>query len=197
MSQLVKGSTRMWMLVSLVLCGLSISLTVSSVIAQGRIYKWVDANGRVHYSNAPTGQAEDIAAILPAAASFVNSSAPPADGPPFVPEETPSLPSAGESPPGASLPEEEPEIAPPAASETSLPPEGERGERETIEPAGEETAEPTDSEVEETTAPPASAETFTFTVFDNFLPGGLAEEDTSDDSAAATSDDAMQELDEE
>jgi hypothetical protein len=180
----------MWMLVSLVLCGLSLSLTVSSVVAQGRIYKWVDANGRVHYSDAPTGQAEDIAAILPPAASFGNSSAPPADGPPFVPEETPSLPSTGESPPGASLSEEEPEIAPPAASETSLPPAGEPDGRETIEPPGEEMAEPTDSEIEETTALPAAAETFTFTAFDNFLPGGLAGEDTSEDSAPATSDNA-------
>jgi hypothetical protein len=94
-------------------------LTLSSAQAQGTLYKWTDAQGRVHYSNAPTrGDAQTVDDALPPASSFA---APQATGPasaspqpnpgeeaiPPTTEVTP--PAVAEAPPTASdLPPAEP-----------------------------------------------------------------------------------------
>lgn len=180
-------------LAPLVICGLIVCSLTSPALAQGKIYKWVDAQGRIHYSDTPIGQAEDIDTLLPPAARFENPAAPQAASSPAVPQDTPapptlpssppepllSSPPAAESPPVASLPEEEPEVSPPAPGEDSLPSEGETSERETNAPAGEETAEVTASDGDET----APAGAFSFTAFDDFLPGGLQGQDTSGEVA--------------
>lgn len=178
-------------------CGLCVFLTAAPVAAQGRIYKWVDANGRVHYSDAPVGQAEDVDAALPPASSFGTlpapegaESPPPADdtpslptAPPSPPESDFSSPPAAESPPVASLPEEEPGVIPPAAGEESPPAAGEPAGRGAVGPAGEETAEPTDSEVGETAS--SAPDSFNFTAFDDFVPGGLGGGEAPDEGSLA------------
>lgn len=188
-------------LAPLVVCGFTVLSLTFPAFAQGKIYKWVDAQGRVHYSNTPIGQAEDIDTLLPPAASFAHPSAPQAANSPTVAEDTPALPTpppasplplppADESPPVASLPEEERDVSPPAASEDSPPSEGEISEQETNALAGDETAEVTASAGDET----APVGAFNFTAFDNFLPGGIAEEATSD---AVAADEEMPEWEEE
>lgn len=45
-------------------------LACSSALAQGSIYKWTDAKGRLHFSNAPTREAEAVDDSLPPASTF-------------------------------------------------------------------------------------------------------------------------------
>jgi hypothetical protein len=67
-----------------VMCTVSLSLSLSAAGAQGVIYKWIDAHGIVHFSNAPTNRATPVDDELPPAASFT---APPEPIPPAAPAE--------------------------------------------------------------------------------------------------------------
>jgi hypothetical protein len=57
-------------LAGVAILGLSLLVTASSAAAQGRIYKWVDAQGRIHFSDTPTGNAESVDEALPPASNF-------------------------------------------------------------------------------------------------------------------------------
>ncbi|MBI3302091.1 MAG: DUF4124 domain-containing protein [Deltaproteobacteria bacterium] len=92
----------------------SLFLTFSSVTAQGGIYKWTDAHGQVHFSNAPIGKATAVDDELPPASDFGTSPEPPpptlASTPPAPTGEAPT-PTTATAPPA----EGEPEAAEPAA----------------------------------------------------------------------------------
>jgi Domain of unknown function (DUF4124) len=45
-------------------------LACSSAFAQGVIYKWIDAKGKIHFSNTPTREAEAVDDTLPPASTF-------------------------------------------------------------------------------------------------------------------------------
>src|SRR5713226_1408870 len=52
--------------------GLSFFVVPSSVTPQERIFQWIDAQGRRHYSNAPTGDTVSVDDVLPPTSSFAN-----------------------------------------------------------------------------------------------------------------------------
>jgi hypothetical protein len=85
-------------------------LICPAAFAQGAIYKWTDAQGRIHFSNTPTDlSAESVDESLPPASAFGGQpeSAPAATEPTSEPA-TPSSPSqTAEAPP----PESEPTVA--------------------------------------------------------------------------------------
>jgi hypothetical protein len=74
--------------------------SVSAAAAQGTIYKWTDAQGKVHFSNAPVGTAEAVDEVLPPAASFASPSqgspSPPASEPASAPAEPAAEPTGEE-----------------------------------------------------------------------------------------------------
>lgn len=57
-------------LVPAIALGWLLSLACSSALAEGSIYKWTDAKGRLHFSNAPTREAEAVDDSLPPASTF-------------------------------------------------------------------------------------------------------------------------------
>ena len=57
-------------LVPAIALGWLFSLACSSALAEGSIYKWTDAKGRLHFSNAPTREAEAVDDSLPPASTF-------------------------------------------------------------------------------------------------------------------------------
>ena len=69
-------------LLSLVISG--IPLTGPAVV-QAQIYKWVDAEGRLHFSDSPIGKAEAVDAELPPASEFISPRPP---TPPTPPQQT-------------------------------------------------------------------------------------------------------------
>ncbi len=69
-------------LLSLVISG--IPLTGPDVV-QAQIYKWVDAEGRLHFSDSPIGKAEAVDAELPPASEFISPRPP---TPPTPPQQT-------------------------------------------------------------------------------------------------------------
>ncbi|HEV8715869.1 MAG TPA: DUF4124 domain-containing protein [Candidatus Binatia bacterium] len=128
----------MKMLTPVIVLGWFLFLTCSSVLAQGGIYKWTDAKGRIHFSNAPTSKAESVDETLPPASTFGTQDEPtspaaaatePAAGdasPPVTTEEAPPLtptPTAtGPTPadePGMSA--EEPPTAPVPSASANIP----------------------------------------------------------------------------
>lgn len=59
-------------------CLSSLSVLVAGApTANSQIYKWVDAEGRVHYSATPTDEAQDVDEELPPAAHFIAPARPP------------------------------------------------------------------------------------------------------------------------
>ena len=54
-------------------------------VVQGEIYKWVDAEGRLHFSDTPIGKAEAVDEELPPASEFISPRPP---TPPTPPEQT-------------------------------------------------------------------------------------------------------------
>ena len=54
-------------------------------VVQGEIYKWVDAEGRLHFSDTPIGKAEAVDEELPPASEFISPRPP---TPPTPPEPT-------------------------------------------------------------------------------------------------------------
>jgi Domain of unknown function (DUF4124) len=99
-------------------------LACSSAFAQGVIYKWIDAKGKIHFSNTPTHEAEAVDDTLPPASTFDTQAEP---TPPAtastqpVPQAPSPSSSADEAPPAAS----EPAVGEPTAVDApGLPPEG-------------------------------------------------------------------------
>jgi uncharacterized protein DUF4124 len=109
---LQEGSLVMKMFTPALVLGWFLFLACSSVLAQGGIYKWTDAKGRVHFSNAPTGTAESVDEALPPASTFATqpeltspataatAPASQAASPPVTTEEAPPL----TNPPAATEP---------------------------------------------------------------------------------------------
>ena len=56
---------------------LSCLLLGGVITTHGQIYKWVDAEGRVHYSDTPIDEAENIDEELPPASRFIAPPRPP------------------------------------------------------------------------------------------------------------------------
>ncbi len=54
-------------------------------VVQAQIYKWVDAEGRLHFSDSPIGKAEVVDAELPPASEFISPRPP---TPPTPPQQT-------------------------------------------------------------------------------------------------------------
>ena len=106
--------------------GFFLTTGASSVAAQGTLYKWTDAQGRVHYTNTPTrSDAQTVDDTLPPASSFVGSPEPapattePSQSTPEAPKTPPETaaapPAQGEAPnPASPSPWETPTAAPPA-----------------------------------------------------------------------------------
>ena len=92
----------------------------SSASAQGEIYKWVDSEGRLHFSNAPTHNAESVDDALPPASSFA---APPEPTPATTGSNPPSLDAESPPQPTAQVPSEdsEPTVEEPAVESESDP----------------------------------------------------------------------------
>lgn len=68
----VSGGTRF-------LIGIALLLAAISVSAQPRVYRWVDANGVVHFSDAPPGDAEGVTAetvVVPSSAAATGADRP-------------------------------------------------------------------------------------------------------------------------
>jgi hypothetical protein len=63
---------------ALVLCTSLLSLVISGIsvtgprVVHGEIYKWVDAEGRLHFSDSPIGKAEAVDEELPPASEFIS-----------------------------------------------------------------------------------------------------------------------------
>lgn len=81
-------------------------LACSSASAQGVIYKWIDAKGRIHFSNTPTREAEAVDDTLPPASTFDTQAEP-----------TPPATASTQPVPQAPSPSSSADEAPPAASE--------------------------------------------------------------------------------
>ncbi|HKA54495.1 MAG TPA: DUF4124 domain-containing protein [Candidatus Binatia bacterium] len=134
----------MKMLTPVVVLGWFLFLPGAPVLAQGGIYKWTDAKGRVHFSNAPTGRAESVDEALPPASTFATqlepaspaptatepaaeAAAPPVtaeETPPFVP--TPAVPEPTPADePGMSA--DQPSIAPDSSAAATTPGPDEAG----------------------------------------------------------------------
>lgn len=135
---LQEGSLTVKMLTPALVLGWLLFLTCSSVLAQGGIYKWTDAKGRIHFSNAPTGNAEAVDDTLPPASTFATQpeATPPATAatepasqaasPPVTTEEAPPFtnpPAATEPTPAdePGLSAEEPPTAPVPSAATDIP----------------------------------------------------------------------------
>jgi hypothetical protein len=89
---------------ALTLCTLALSLSLA--VAQG-IYKWTDARGQVHFSNAPTGTATAVDEDLPPAANFGDTGEPlpPAEAPiAAAPQAQTPVPPVTAVPPGEETP---------------------------------------------------------------------------------------------
>lgn len=124
---------------------LSCFLALSSAAAQGGIYKWTDAQGRIHFSNAPIGSAVPVEKELPPASSFGSSpETPPAATAPSEPAPAAAAPPTEGEPTAAPEPtagdEPAPAEAEPAPAETeeesaNLPPQASAGLLESDEPA--------------------------------------------------------------
>ena len=67
----------MKILVPAIVLGWLLSLACSPALAQGSIYKWTDAKGRVHFTNTPTREAEAVDDSLPPASTFGTETEPP------------------------------------------------------------------------------------------------------------------------
>ena len=63
-------------------------------LAQGTIYKWIDSDGRLHYSNTPTDEACSVDAEPPPATSFGTPAASPA---PIAAVSPPGTPTSDEA----------------------------------------------------------------------------------------------------
>jgi hypothetical protein len=99
----------MKMLVPIVVLGGFLFLACSFTFAQGGIYKWTDAEGRIHFSNAPTGNAESVDQTLPPASTFGGQLEP-----------TPPATAATEPVPQAGSPPDATEEAPPVANTPAI-----------------------------------------------------------------------------
>ena len=60
-------------------------LLLGPAMTNAQIYKWVDAEGRVHYSDTPTDEAQDVNEELPPASRFTGRARPPAASPEEAP----------------------------------------------------------------------------------------------------------------
>jgi len=139
-----EGNVTMKMLTPAVVLGWLLFLPGASVLAQGGIYKWTDAKGRVHFSNAPTGRAESVDEALPPTSTFATqpeptppataatepaagTAAPPVtteEAPPVIPPPTATAPTPADEP-GMSA--EEPAIAPVPSASATIPGPDESG----------------------------------------------------------------------
>ena len=72
-------------LLSLLSLGLSGILLAGPDAVYGQIYKWVDAEGRIHFSDTPVDKAEAIDETLPPTSQFISPRPP---TPPTPPEQT-------------------------------------------------------------------------------------------------------------
>ena len=171
--------------------GLSVLCVVSSAAAQGSIYKWVDAQGRIHYSDTPIDHAESVDDALPPAANFATPAEPespattatePPSEPPLSPTATVPAPSS-EPFPSADMPPSADEDGPETSEflEDDEPPVdgGEPTERGAVGPAADEEEDPSLLPAQ------ASAESFNFTEFDDFIPGSLEGGEALDDESLA------------
>ncbi len=91
-------------LVPAIALGWLLFLVCSPALAQGSIYKWTDAKGRLHFSNAPTHEAETVDDSLPPASTFGT-------------EAEPTLPTTAATAPEARSPRSDVDATPPAESE--------------------------------------------------------------------------------
>src|SRR5712691_10083252 len=108
---LQEGSLTAKMLTPALVLGCFLFLTCSSVLAQGGIYKWTDAKGRIHFSNAPTGNAEAVDETLPPPSTFATQPEP------TSPAIAATEPAAGAASPPVTTEEVPPPIPIPAAAE--------------------------------------------------------------------------------
>lgn len=88
------------------LAGVLFLFICSFASVQGEIYKWTDPQGRLHFSNAPTGNAEAVDDALPPASSFA---APPEPTPVPTASSIPSSDADSPPQPTAQVPAEESE----------------------------------------------------------------------------------------
>ena len=96
----------MKILASALALGWFLFLACSAALAEGNIYKWIDAKGRLHFSNAPTREAEAVDDSLPPASTFGTEAAP-----------TPPATASTAPTPEARSPRSGGDVAPPAGSE--------------------------------------------------------------------------------
>ena len=71
--------------ISLLSLGMSGMLLAGPDVVQGQIYKWVDAEGRIHFSDSPIGKADVVDEELPPTSQFISPRPP---TPPTPPEQT-------------------------------------------------------------------------------------------------------------
>jgi hypothetical protein len=71
--------------ISLLSLGLSGILLAGPDAVHGQIYKWVDAEGRIHFSDTPVDKAEVVDEELPPTSEFISPRPP---NPPTPPEQT-------------------------------------------------------------------------------------------------------------
>ena len=81
-------------------------LACSAALAEGNIYKWTDAKGRLHFSNAPTREAQTVDDSLPPTSTFGTEAEP-----------TPPATTATAPTPEARSPRSDGDVAPPTESE--------------------------------------------------------------------------------
>jgi len=105
----------MKMLTPAVALGWFLFLPAAPVLAQGGIYKWTDAKGRVHFSNAPTGRAESVDEALPPASTFATQLEPTSPAP------TATEPAAEAATPPVTAEETPPFIPTPAIPQPTSP----------------------------------------------------------------------------
>lgn len=110
--------------VSAIALGCLLFLACSSALAQGNIYKWTDAKGRLHFTNAPTREAQAVDDSLPPASTFGTEAepTPPATASTEPAPEAPSPRSGVDATPPAES--EPPATGPTANDEPGLPAEG-------------------------------------------------------------------------
>jgi hypothetical protein len=112
--------------------GFFLAVSASSVVAQGTLYKWTDAQGRVHYTNTPTrSDAQTVDDALPPASSFVGSPepAPATTEPSQSAPEAPKTPETAAAPPAAQGETPTPASPPPGETPPAAPPAQQTGEQ--------------------------------------------------------------------
>lgn len=83
MQEKKKPAAVLW--ISLLSLGLSGLLLAGPDAVPGQIYKWVDPEGRIHFSDTPVGEAEVVDDALPPTSEFIS---PRPSTPPTPPEQT-------------------------------------------------------------------------------------------------------------